>query len=107
MAKKVGVVRSKGNVFADLGLENANELNVKAHLAIFISRMIDTLGLTQGQAAAKMGIKQPDVSKLLRGNLDGFSLERLLILVRSLGSNIEIKVRPVKKNQKGKILVDA
>ncbi|BEV44805.1 helix-turn-helix transcriptional regulator [Afipia carboxidovorans] len=107
MAKKVRIVRSKGNIFADLGLDNANELNVKSHLAIFISKMIQHLGLTQGQAATKMGVKQPDVSKLLRGNLDGFSLERLLGFVRSLGSDIEIKVGPVKKNQKGKMLVDA
>jgi predicted XRE-type DNA-binding protein len=107
MAKKSGVVRNKGNIFADLGFENAHEQNVKAHLAILISKMIEKFGLTQGQAATRMGIKQPDVSKLLRGNLDGFSLERLLFFIRTLGSDIEIRIKPSKPKQAGKILVSA
>lgn len=89
MAKKVGDVRSKGRVFADSGL-------VKDHLAHFISQTIEKLDLNQGEAATMMGITRRDLSKLLRGDLDKLSLERLLALVRALGSDVEIKIRPGK-----------
>jgi predicted XRE-type DNA-binding protein len=54
-----------------------------------------------------MGLKQPDVSKLLRGKFEGFSLERLLFFVRTLGSDVEIKIKPSKPKQEGKLLVTA
>ena len=107
MARKSKITQSSGNIFADLGLENAQEHHVKAHLVILISKMIDSKNLTQGQAATKMGLRQPDVSKLLRGRFEGFSLERLLYFVRALGSNIEIKIKPSKPKQEGRILVTA
>lgn len=101
------ITKSSGNVFADLGLENSQEHEVKARLVMFIGNVIEKLGLTQQQAAAKMGIKQPDVSKLLRGRFEGFSLERLLYFVRALGSDIEIKVKPGKPKHEGRIKVAA
>ena len=52
-------------------------------------------------------MRQPDVSKILRGRFEGFSLERLLYFVRALGSDIEIKVRPTKTKHEGRILVAA
>jgi predicted XRE-type DNA-binding protein len=107
MARKSKITQSSGNIFADLGLENAQEHHVKAHLVILISKMIDSKNLTQGQAATKMGLRQPDVSKLLRGRFEGFSLERLLYFVRALGSDIEIKIKPSKPKQEGRILVTA
>jgi predicted XRE-type DNA-binding protein len=107
MAKKSKITQSSGNIFADLGLENPQEHNVKAHLVILISKMIESNNLTQGQAATKMGLRQPDVSKLLRGRFEGFSLERLLYFVRALGSDIEIKIKPSKPKQEGRILVTA
>jgi predicted XRE-type DNA-binding protein len=69
--------------------------------------MIESNNLTQGQAATKMGLRQPDVSKLLRGRFEGFSLERLLYFVRALGSDVEIKIKPSKPKQEGRILVTA
>ena len=107
MAKKSKITQSSGNIFADLGLENPQEHYVKAHLIILISKMIESNNLTQGQAATKMGLRQPDVSKLLRGRFEGFSLERLLYFVRALGSDIEIKIKPSKPKQEGRILVTA
>jgi len=107
MAKKSKITQSSGNIFADLGLENPQEHYVKAHLIILISKMIESNNLTQGQAATKMGLRQPDVSKLLRGRFEGFSLERLLYFVRALGSDVEIKIKPSKPKQKGRILVTA
>ncbi|MEH2513478.1 putative XRE-type DNA-binding protein [Nitrobacteraceae bacterium AZCC 1564] len=101
------ITRSSGNIFADLGLENAQAHQAKAQLVMLISTMIEKLDLTQGQAATRMGLKQPDVSKLLRGKFEGFSLERLLYFVRALGSDVEIKIKPSKLKHEGKLLVTA
>jgi predicted XRE-type DNA-binding protein len=105
IVKKSTITRSNGNIFADLGLENSQEHYAKARLAILIGKMIEVQNLTQGQAASKIGLRQPDVSKLLRGKLEGFSLERLLNFVRALGSDVEIKIKPRKPKQEGRILV--
>lgn len=91
--KQTTVTRGGGNIFADLGLPNADEHMLKARLVICIDKMIEQTGLTQQAAAKKMGISQPDVSNLLRGRFEGFSLERLLGFVRALGSDVEIKVK--------------
>lgn len=107
MAKKSKIVQGSGNVFADLGLENSREQDVKAHLVMLIARTIAARDLTQAQAAAKMGLKQPDVSKLLRGRFEGFSLERLLAFVRALGSDVEIRIKPSRPRKEGRILVTA
>jgi predicted XRE-type DNA-binding protein len=107
MAKKSKIAQRSGNIFADLGLESSQEHYAKARLAIFIGKTIAARKLTQGQAASKIGLRQPDVSKLLRGRIDGFSLERLLNLVRALGSDVEIKIKPSKPKREGCILVAA
>jgi predicted XRE-type DNA-binding protein len=91
--KHATITRGGGNIFADLGLPNADEHALKARLVMCIDTMIEQAGLTQQAAAKTMGISQPDVSKLLRGRFEGFSLERLLGFVRALGSDVEIKVK--------------
>lgn len=90
---KHSVTRGGDNIFADLGLPNADEHLLKAQMAIFIGRRIEQLDLTQQAAAKRMGLRQPDVSNLLRGRLEGFSLERLLGCVRALSSDVEIKFK--------------
>jgi predicted XRE-type DNA-binding protein len=87
------VTRGSGNIFADLGLPDADEHMLKARFAMFIGKRIEQLALTQQSAAKRMGLSQPDVSNLLRGHFEGFSLERLLGCVRALGNDVEIKVR--------------
>ena len=91
--KQTTVTRSGGNIFSDLALPNADECAVKARLVIYIDKMIEQAELTQQAAAKKMGISQPDVSNLLRGRFEGFSLGRLLGFVRALGSDVKIKVK--------------
>lgn len=93
MKKNQTVIRGSGNIFADLGLPDADEHMLKARVVIFIGRLIAAQHLTQRVAAARIGIAQPDVSKLLRGRFEGFSLERLLGFARALGSDVEIKVK--------------
>ena len=90
--KNQTVTRGSGNIFADLGLPDADEHVLKARVVMFIDKRIAQLGLTQQAAADRMGISQSDVSKMLRGRFENFSLERLLRLVRLLGSDVEIKV---------------
>lgn len=84
---------SSGNVFADLGLPDAEDRLLKARIAVVISDAVARLGLSQTAAAERLGIAQPDVSNLLRGRLRGFSLERLLSFARALGNDVEIKVK--------------
>ena len=90
----ITVTPSSGNVFADLGLENAEELQVKALLTYHIYNRIKALGLTQKQAVARLGISQPDVSKLMHCKYTGFSSDRLLAFLVALDLDIDIVLRP-------------
>jgi predicted XRE-type DNA-binding protein len=83
---------SSGNVFADLGLADADELNTKSLLAIKIGRTIKARKLTQTAAAAVLGIDQPKISNLLRGRLEIFSVERLCEFLTKLGYDVDINV---------------
>lgn len=93
MSKKRYEVGS-GNVFKDLGIRNAEEHLVKAQLVFKIDRIMKDRELKQSQAAKLLGIKQPDVSKMLRGEFRQFSVERLLRFLVSLDQDVEIVVRP-------------
>jgi predicted XRE-type DNA-binding protein len=84
---------SSGNVFADLGLPNPEEALAKAELANKIIELIRERKLTQVQAAKVLGVDQPKVSALFRGNLTGFSLERLMRFLLRLGQDIRITVQ--------------
>ena len=85
------------NVFADLGLPNAEEHLVKASLVYKIDALIKQRGLKQIEAAELLGVKQPDVSKMLRGDFRQFSVERLLRFLIALGQDVEIVVKPPSK----------
>src|SRR5215831_88723 len=93
MSKKTFEVGS-GNVFMDLGLPNADEHLVKAQLVFKIDTIMKRRGLKQLEAAALFGVKQPDVSKMLRGDFRQFSVERLLRFLAALGRDVEITVKP-------------
>jgi predicted XRE-type DNA-binding protein len=94
MAKKIKVHTSGGNVFADLGLANSDELLIKAELIRQVSNLIDAMNLTQTEAAKILGIDQPKVSALLNGKFSGFSTDRLFRFLNALGSDVEIRVTP-------------
>ena len=93
----IDVERSSGNVFADLGLRNAAKLKIKSGLVIEITRAVRRLGLTQQEAAKRMGITQPKVSAMLRGDFSNLSERKLMDCLNRLGYDIEIKVKPVSK----------
>ena len=92
----VEVRRSSGNVYADLGLPDAEELNIKTGLVIEIRKAVRRLGLTQQEAARRMGITQPKVSGMMRGDLSNLSERKLMDCLTRLGYDIEISVRPAK-----------
>lgn len=103
----VPVKKASRNLFADLALPNADELQLKAELTRQIYRRIKNFGLTQIEAAKRLGLKQPDVSKLMNGRCTGFSTDRLLSLLTELEFDIEIIVRPHggKPEQRGTVRV--
>jgi predicted XRE-type DNA-binding protein len=81
---------SSGNVYADLGMKNADEMLRKAQLAARIKRIIDDRGLTQRQAALMLGMQQPKLSLLLRGQFRGISEGKMLAYLSRLGNNVRI-----------------
>jgi predicted XRE-type DNA-binding protein len=82
------------NVFADLGLPNAEKLLIKTDLVIEIIKAVRKLGITQEQTAKRMGITQPKVSAMMRGDFNNLSERKLMDCLNRLGYDIEIKVKP-------------
>lgn len=99
MTQEIRVQASSGNVFADLGLENSDELLVKAELAYKISCIISQQKMTQAEAAELLGIDQPKVSALINGKLSGFSILRLFRFLNALGRDVEILVKTKPKSR--------
>jgi predicted XRE-type DNA-binding protein len=89
---------STDNIFADIGLPNPEDHLAKAQIVVAIDDHIKSSGLTQTAAARKMGIAQPDLSKLLRGRFSGFSLERLIGFLLALGHNVDLQIHPANEN---------
>ncbi len=94
MIDGIEVETSSGNVFADLGLPDAEKLKIKSGLVIEITRALRRLQLTQEEAGRRMGIPQPKVSAMLRGDFTNLSERKLMDCLNRLGYDIEIKVRP-------------
>jgi predicted XRE-type DNA-binding protein len=95
--KKLSVVESSGNIFADLGLPNAEQELMKAHLTLQIYRIIRERGLTQTEAGRILGIPQPHVSALARNRSGNFSVGRLIEFLTALGQDVKITVTPARK----------
>jgi predicted XRE-type DNA-binding protein len=93
MSKK-GYEIGSGNVFKDIGVRNADEHLVKAQLVFKIDTIMKQRHMKQTEAAALFGVRQPDVSKMLRGEFRQFSVERLLRFLVKLDQDVEIVVRP-------------
>ena len=99
IAKEDTITAGSGNVFADLGLPNPEQELLKAELTLQIYRIIKQRNLTQTQAGKILGIPQPHVSALARNRAGNFSLGRLLDFLTALGQNVEITVKPARKEQ--------
>ncbi len=94
MKKKIDYEVGSGNVFRDIGLRNPEQRLIKAQLMLKIDRLMKERGIKQSDAAKLFGVKQPDVSKMLRGDFRQFSVERLMRFLVALGQDVEIVVKP-------------
>jgi len=90
----IRVEQGSGNVFADLGLPNPDLALAKAELVQRIRDLIAERKLTQAKAAELLGLDQPKVSALVRGRVEGYSIDRLFRFLNALGQQVEITVRP-------------
>lgn len=109
MAKRTEerIIPSSGNVFADLGLPNAEELDTKVRLGAAICRIVERRSLTQAQVAAALEINQPKVSALLHYKLEGFSVERLMRFLTALGHDVEIVIKAKPRARAARLAVRA
>lgn len=95
--KRIDAEMSSGNVFADLGLRDAEKLKIKSGLVIQIIKAVRRLGLSQEEAGHRMGLPQPKVSALFRGDFANVSERKLMDCLNRLGYDIEIEIKPTAK----------
>ncbi len=98
-SNKIRIKESRGNIFQDLGFPNPEREQLKARLTLQIYRIIKDRRLTQAAAGEILGVKQPHVSALMRGQSGNFSVERLMDFLTALGQDIEITVRPTRSKR--------
>ncbi len=106
-SQDIKIERGSGNVFADLGLPDADAHLLKAELVTRIDRIIRQRGLKQVEAAKLMGLSQPDVSRLMRGDFQEYSMERLFRLLIALGRDIDIIIRESRTGRPGRLSIEA
>jgi len=100
------IERGSTNVYADLGMPNAEEMLVKAQLATKIGEIIRRRKLTQVEAAELLGIPQPKLSNMLRGQFRGISEAKMLECLTRLGRNVRIVVSPARSRAEGHVSVE-
>jgi predicted XRE-type DNA-binding protein len=100
--KRETVTKGSGNIFRDLGFseERSAELILKSSLLQALQETIRGRGWKQVEAAARLGIDQAKVSKLLSGQMAGFSVERLVHYLSLLGQDVEVTVRRAPRGQR-------
>ncbi|MGA7815208.1 helix-turn-helix domain-containing protein [Caballeronia sp.] len=96
----IKIEESSGNVYADLGVTDADEMLVKAQLATKIGEIINRRHLTQIQAAEVLGMTQPKLSNMLRGQFRGISESKMLDCLARLGRDVKIVVGPARRSAK-------
>lgn len=93
MKNKIEYTKSSGNVFKDLGLPNPDMEFLRASLSLEVFKILEKRKLTQKEAGKILGIGQPDVSKLMNGNFERFSVERLIKFLTKLDRDIDIAIK--------------
>src|SRR3981189_2655657 len=100
MAHRVRVAVASGNIFADLSLPDAETHFLKAQIVSEIYRLTKERKLTQDQAGKRMGISQPEVSRMFRGNFREYSVDRLMEFLTTFERDVEIVVKPHKRGSR-------
>jgi len=101
MTRRARIEPGSGNIFADLGLPDAKAHLLKAQIVSEIYRLAAARKLTQAQAGARMGITQPEVSRVFNGHFREYSVDRLMGFLTAFGRDVEIVVQPHAKTRKG------
>lgn len=99
MKRKMEVTVGSENIFADLGFPDAETHLLKAQIVAEIYRLFTSRKLTQTAVGKKIGISQPEVSRLFRGHFSEYSVERLMDFLTRMGHDVEIVVRPTKRRE--------
>ncbi len=99
MRKRTKIVQGSGNVFRDLGFpeEEARNLALRSELMVRIEEYVEQSGLTQARAAQRLGLTQPRLNALLRGKIEQFSLDALVMAATRAGLNVELRVTPARR----------
>src|SRR5262249_31444881 len=97
--QKIEIEEGSGNVFADLGLEDADELFARAQLGFHVYELLTARKLKQRDIASLLGIKQPEVSHLLNGHFSRFTADKLLDFLKRLDQKVTIQIRPHKPGE--------
>jgi len=105
--REAQVTESSGNVFADLGLPNPEQELLKAQLTLQIYTILKNSGMTQVEIAKILGVQQPQVSLLMRNRAGNFSVGRLMEFLTALRQDVEITVRPSRKEHGALSVVSA
>ena len=98
MTRELRIQAGSGNIFADLGLPDAGPHFLKAQIVSEIYRLAAAKKLTQSQVGKRLGISQPEVSRMFKGHFREYSIERLMQFLTSFDRDVEIVVRPRKKS---------
>lgn len=108
MTRKTRIESGTGNIFSDLGLPDAGTHFLKAQIVSEIYRLANERKLTQAQAGKRMGISQPEVSRMFKGNFREYAVDRLMGFLTTFDRDIEIVVKPRgKTNKAGRITFTA
>lgn len=95
--KIAGIIESKTNIFADIQVPNPKQELLKAQLSLQIYSILKDSGMTQVEIAKILGVQQPQVSLLMRNRAGNFSVGRLMEFLTALRQDVEIRVRPTRK----------
>ena len=98
--KKVNFEESSGNVFADMGLEDAEEFLLRAELGHSVRMILEKRGLKQREIGKLLDVKQPEVSKLMNGRYTLFSQERLIGFLNRLDQKVIVKIVPCREGER-------
>lgn len=99
MSDNIEFEESSGNVFSDLGLEDADELFARAQLGFHVHRILKAKMLKQREIAALLSIAQPDVSHLMNGHFSRFTTDKLLDFLKRLDRKVTIQISPHRQGE--------
>jgi len=97
--KEIEFEESSGNIFADLGLKDADELLARAQLGVYVFKIVKDRKIKQREIAAILGIAQPDVSHLMNGHFSRFTTDKLLDFLKRLNQKVVIQVSRHRKGE--------